>query len=352
MESDTPPEPKHSEPLPWGRSRRWAVRLGIGLAVSVGFLALGVWTLCFMPYGTPPFPRQVEVPAGMGFREIAALLQEKDLVRSRHALLALAALRGEQGRVRAGIYRFDVPLSASALLAKLTRGEVFFHRVTLPEGWSLMQVADRLTGEGLVDRDHFLRKACDSDVVRELLGFEAPSLEGFLFPDTYNFLSGTGEARILRTLVKRFQQALDPSLQARAEEMGWSVLQTVTLASLIEKETSLAAERFLISGVFHRRLRLGMKLETDPTVIYGLEGFQGDLRREDLANPHPYNTYVFVGLPPGPICNPGRDALVAALFPAEGEYLYFVSRNDGSHHFSKSLQEHLRAVERYQRRRP
>jgi UPF0755 protein len=288
----------------------------------------------------------------MGLREIASMLQDKELLRSRHAFLALAALRGDQGKVRAGIYRLDGPVSAHALLEKLTRGDVSFHRVTLPEGWTLVQVADRLSSEGLVSRDLFLQKARDPDLVKELVGLQAPTLEGFLFPDTYNFLSGTREERILRTLVRRFQQAFDPSLQARAEEIGWSVLQTVTLASLIEKETSLSAERFLISGVFHRRLRLGLKLETDPSVIYGLDGFQGDLRREDLANPHPYNTYVFVGLPPGPICNPGRDALVAALFPAEGEYLYFVSRNDGSHQFSKSLGEHHRAVDRYQRRRP
>jgi UPF0755 protein len=204
-----------------------------------------------------------------------------------------------------------------------------------------------LAQEGLVDKAQFLAEARDPLRAEQLLGFTAPSLEGFLFPDTYHFPPGVTQDRILRTMVKRFQQAFDESLQARATEMGWSMLDVITLASLIEKETGLPEERALISGVFHLRLRLGMRLEADPSVIYGLEGFNGDLRRQDLAIPHPYNTYVITGLPPGPICNPGREALVAALFPSHKEYLFFVSRKDGSHHFSKSLQEHVRAVDRY-----
>jgi UPF0755 protein len=150
-------------------------------------------------------------------------------------------------------------------------------------------------------------------------------------------------------MVKRFQQAFDAMLRAKADEKGWSILQAVTMASLIEKETAVPSERPVISGVFHRRLKQGMRLETDPSVIYGLDRFNGDLRKADLTNPHPYNTYVIAGLPPGPICNPGYESLMAALFPADNGYLYFVSRNDGSHQFSKSFQEHLRAVARYQR---
>jgi UPF0755 protein len=319
--------------------------LGLLLAAPSG----AAWFFVFQPFGTPPFPRQVEITPGMGWREVASRMEQEGLVRSRTALLALAVLRGGDARVRAGGYRIDGPMTPAALLDKLTRGEVLFHRITVPEGWTLAQVADRLAGDGLVDRTQFLRETRDPARVQELLGIAAPSLEGFLFPDTYHFPAKTPQERVIRTMTRRFQQAFDAALQARAEEMGWTVLQVVTLASLIEKETGLASERPLISGVFHLRLRIGMRLEADPSVIYGLEGFTGDLRRQDLANPHPYNTYVITGLPPGPICNPGADSLRAALFPAKGDYLYFVSRNDGSHHFSKTIQEHARAVARYQK---
>jgi UPF0755 protein len=292
----------------------------------------------------------LEIPAGMKLREIASLLEREGLILNRAAFLALAALHGEQGKIRAGTYRIDGPGSARLLLEKLTRGEVAFHRITIPEGWTLTQIADRLASDGLVQREPFLQTARDPGSVEDLLGFRAPSLEGFLFPDTYHFTAGAGESKILRTMIRRFHQALDPVLRSRAEELGFSVLEAVTLASLIEKETSVPEERSVIAGVFHRRLRIGMKLETDPTVIYGLESFRGGLRKEDMTRPHPYNTYVIGGLPPGPICSPGKESLTAALFPTDREYLYFVSRKDGSHHFSRTYPEHLRAVARYQRR--
>ncbi len=325
------------------------VLLCLGAVGSLlGYLS---WVLWFMPYGRPPFPREVEIPSGLTLNRTAHLLECKGLLMSRHAFVALAILRGDQGNVRAGGYRFEGPISPQGILDRITKGKPLLRRITVPEGFTLAQVAERLASEGLVDKSIFLEQSKDAGLIASLLGFEAASLEGFLFPDTYLFPPGEDERVILRIMVKRFHEVFEPFLQARTEQLGWTVLQAITLASIIEKETSLASERSLISGVFHRRLRLGMRLESDPSVIYGLENFDGDLRRKDLAVWHPYNTYLVYGLPPGPICNPGLKAIMAALFPSDHGYLYFVSKNDGSHTFSRTIEEHRQAVNRYQRKR-
>lgn len=180
-------------------------------------------------------------------------------------------------------------------------------------------------------------------------GVPGPQLEGYLFPDTYRFAPGTDVREVLTTMVRHFHDRFDAERHRRAAERGLSVNEVLTLASIIEKETGKPEERALIAAVFTNRLRIGMPLQSDPTVIYGLPAFDGDLTRADLAHPSPYNTYVVGGLPPGPIANPGLAAIDAALAPAASPALYFVSRNDGSHAFSTTLAEHNRAVGRYQR---
>lgn len=348
---EVPQEDPSPSPPARTRWRRWALVCGVGLG-CLGLICLGlVWVFWLLPYGVPPFPKDVEIPSGIGLGEIASRLKRQGLLRNSTSLVFLATLRGQQGRIQAGEYRFEGPVSAKVLLHRLTRGDVLLHCLTFPEGWTVDQVARRLGGDGLIDTERFIQKAKDPEFAGQLLGFQAPSLEGFLFPETYRFPSGWEEERFLAAMVRRFERAFDPELRARAEEMGWSILQVVTLASLIEKESALPGERPLISGVFHQRLRRGMRLESDPSVIYGLDDFDGNLRRVDLDVPHPYNTYRISGLPPGPICNPGIGAIRAALFPVDEGYLYFVSRNDGSHHFSRTYREHVKAVARYQRGR-
>lgn len=315
-------------------------------------LAYLAWVFWLLPYGAPPFPRQLEIPSGKTLQEIGSLLEREGLVINAQAFVALAALKGEAHRIRAGIYRLEAPSCTLDLLDRLVGGRVELYKVTIPEGWNLHQVAQRLGGMGLVDPQGFLRKATDPVYASELLGFKASSLEGFLFPDTYLFPPGTTDQSILQTMVKHFDKAFPSEFRSRLLELGWDLLQAVTLASLIEKETCAPEERALVSGVFHKRLRVGMKLESDPSVIYGLDKFNGDLRKSHLLIPHPYNTYVFPGLPPGPICSPGKEALRAALFPADTDYLFFVSRNDGTHHFSSTLGQHLKAVSRYQKAKP
>ncbi len=327
-------------------------KVALGACLIMLGAAYLAWVFWLLPYGASQFPRQLEIPSGKTLQEIGFMLEREGLVVNSHAFVALAALRGETHRIRAGIYRLEAPLSCLSLLERLAVGPVELYRVTIPEGWNLLQVAEKLAGMGLVDVMGFLSKARDPVWASGLLGFNAASLEGFLFPDTYLFPPGTTEQTILHTMVKRFQRAFPAEFHSRLLELGWDVLQAVTLASLIEKETCAPEERALVSGVFHKRLRMGMKLESDPSVIYGLDNFKGELRKSHLLMAHPYNTYFFQGLPPGPICNPGQESLRAALFPAQTDYLFFVSKNDGTHHFSRTLGEHLRAVARYQKARP
>ncbi len=194
-------------------------------------------------------------------------------------------------------------------------------------------------------------KVVEDPTLMAEFGIEGESLEGYLFPDTYQFAKRTPPHEIVRRMVTQFQTVYDESFRKRAAQLGMTLREVVTLASIIEKETGNASERGLISAVFHNRLKKKMRLQSDPTVIFALTDFNGNLTKKDLSAPSPYNTYRFIGLPPGPIANPGKESLYAALYPANVDYLYFVSKNDGTHFFSKNLREHNGAVNKYQRRR-
>jgi UPF0755 protein len=206
-----------------------------------------------------------------------------------------------------------------------------------------------LAERGIIDnQEAFLSLAFSSDFAAGL-GIAGDGVEGYLFPDTYLFSKEVAPAEVIKTMVENFKRVYAPDFSLRAAELGMTDREVVTLASIIEKETGLAEERPLISAVFHNRLKLGIPLSSDPTVIYGIADFDGNLRKRDLEKKTPYNTYLIRGLPPGPIANPGRSSILAALYPAPVKYLYFVSRNDGSHHFSATIREHNEAVRRYQK---
>jgi UPF0755 protein len=221
------------------------------------------------------------------------------------------------------------------------------YSIVVPEGFTVRQIAARLAANGLVDEKEFLRLARDRDTLAALK-IPAASAEGFLFPDTYRFDRTMDTRTILKTMTDRFQVKVTGGMIEQARAQGLGAREWVTLASIIEKETGRKDEMPLVSAVFRNRLRIGMPLQSDPTVIYGIENFDGNLTRKHLERQNPYNSYLNRGLPPGPICNPGTDALAAALNPAPVDYLYFVSRNDGSHQFSATLAEHGRAVRKYQ----
>lgn len=259
-------------------------------------------------------------------------------------------LRGEEGRIQAGEYRFAEPLSTLEVIDRLTAGEIYTFAVTVPEGLTLAETAEHLAAKGLGEAD-LLEQAFKDVATIAALDPEAVDLEGYLFPSTYRFPRNPAAKEVAATMVSHFKLIFDGTRQARARELGLTPREVVTLASVIEKETGKAEERPLIGSVFWNRLERGMSLGSDPTVIYILKlrgSYDGNLRRADLALDSPYNTYRYAGLPPGPIASPGAESIDAVLHPAETPYLYFVSKNDGSHHFSKTLREHNNAVRKYQ----
>ncbi len=288
----------------------------------------------------------VELPRGMSARAMLDVLAEHGVLR--HPALAGLYLRwhGGAGSLHAGEYRFDHPVSTFEVLERLRRGDVLLHPVTLPEGLDLAEVARRLQEAGLHDAAVLEAAFRNPAAIRDL-DPEAPDLEGYLFPDTYLFSKEETPPRIAEVMVRRFREAVGETYAARAAGVGLSLRQAVTLASMIEKETSVPDERGRISRVFHNRLARGMKLQCDPTVRFALERAGkpiGRLTYRDLELDSPYNTYRVGGLPPGPICSPGKASLDAAVDPTAGDELYFVASPDGGHRFSATLEGHLRAV--------
>ncbi len=247
-----------------------------------------------------------------------------------------------------GEYLFPEPPSALTVWRKMVHGDVKRYVLAVPEGANIYDIAEEIDGIGLLDPDEFLA-AATSPALLSRLGFAGPSAEGFLFPDTYVFVKPVTAEEVLGTMLRQFRKRFTDGMATKARAEGYSIPEVVTIASIIEKETGIDAERPLVSAVIRRRLAIGMPLQMDPTVIYGLRRFGENLTKKDLQARNPYNTYVNRGLPPGPIANPGLPSLEAALSPARTDYLYFVSRNDGSHVFSRTLSEHNRAVSRYQR---
>ncbi|MBP2668863.1 MAG: aminodeoxychorismate lyase, partial [Deltaproteobacteria bacterium] len=247
-----------------------------------------------------------------------------------------------------GEYTFSRPPSTFEVWQKVFHGDVVTYKVTVPPGANLYDVALLLKEHSLAEPEAFLA-AATSPAELERLGIPGNSAEGYLFPETYTLVKPVTPEEILEEMVRMFRKRFTPEMERKVKASGFSLQQVVTIASIIEKETGIDAEKPLVSAVIRRRLSLGMPLQMDPTVIYGVKRFDGTVTRKDLRTPGPYNTYTTLGLPPGPIANPGMPALVAALTPADVDYLYFVSRNDGSHAFSRTLQEHNRAVESFRR---
>lgn len=293
--------------------------------------------------------RRVVVPKGATFKEVVRILDQNGLLRSPTRFYIMARLANLTGRVQAGEYALSTAMIPPVILRKLVTGDVVKYRVIIPEGYSVRQIAVRLQeGRIIENQEDFLTIAFSSDCAAGL-GIPGRSVEGYLFPDTYLFSKGAAPADLIKTMVGKFRRTYTPAFSQRAAELGMKDREIVTLASIIEKETGLPEERPLISAVFHNRLKRGIPLCSDPTVIYGIKNFDGNLRKRDLERHTPYNTYLIKGLPPGPIASPGASAIHAALYPATVSYLYFVSRNDGSHHFSTTLKEHNEAVWRYQK---
>ena len=291
----------------------------------------------------------VEIPADASFKTVAGLLAQKGLIVSPFWFRLLGKIQDAERRIKPGEYDFHTRMRPREILDALVKGKVILYSVLIPEGFTAHQVGRLLSERGLADEMAINRLVTDPDFVQSL-GVDAPTLEGYLFPDTYYFPRHTKPEEILKTMVGRFRQVFPAGLQARAADLAMTEREVVILASIIEKETGQDDERPLISAVFHNRLNKKLPLQSDPTIVYELPDFDGKWTRAMLARATPYNTYLHAGLPPGPIANPGLKSLVAALNPAPVHYLYFVSKNDGSHQFSSSLEEHNRAVNQYQKK--
>jgi UPF0755 protein len=304
------------------------------------------------------FPRKIaadqvifEVPKGMGVSGVAEMLGEQGFIRSPLSFVVGYRLFFYPQKIKAGEYALASPVKAKEILDLLVRGKVLLHNVTIPEGLTALEI-EPLVSPLLSDGEEGFAAAFRKAGSIAALDPQAENLEGYLYPETYSFPRGIDAEEVLKAMVDEFKAVFEEAWRARTSTPRMSPRQVVILASLIEKETSVPEEKRLVSAVFHNRLRVGMKLDCDPTIIYALKmrgTWQGRLRKKDLALDSLYNTYLYPGLPPGPICNPGREALEAALYPAEEGFLYFVSKNDGSHHFSRTFSEHQNAVRRFQK---
>jgi UPF0755 protein len=292
----------------------------------------------------------VDIPQGANTRNIGELLVSSGVIRDQVTYRLALWLSGRARALKAGEYRFDQAMTPLDVIAKLARGDVYVIRVTFPEGLTINEMAGIFEAHGFGAAADFVAAAKDGSLIHSL-DPSAASLEGYLFPDTYPLSRHATATHVVRLMLDQFTRAFTPELQRAAKARGLTVRQVVTLASIVEKETARPEERPIVAGVYQNRLRIGMLLQCDPTVIYALaqEGrYTGNLHRDDLLLDSPYNTYRRPGLPPGPIAAPGKAALEAAVHPADTPYLYFVSRNDGSHVFAQTLEEHDRNVQKYQ----
>lgn len=308
----------------------------------------GLWYRSYLITSSPGSGEVIVViPKGAGVRGIGGLLAANGLLENDIRYLGLVYFSGLKTRLQAGEYSLSRGLTPPEVLQLLAKGSTLRHHVTIPEGVTAEQIAAIFEKDGWVKRDRFLTLVHDPLFVKNL-GIDAENLEGYLFPETYTLVRyETDETSVVRMMVDRFRQVWK---ELEVPENGsLSRHQLLTLASVVEKETGVAAERPLIARVFFNRLAKKMRLQSDPTVIYGIRDFNGNLTKTDLKRETPYNTYVIPALPAGPICSPGRASLEAVLRPADSDALYFVSKNDGTHVFSANLTDHNRAVQAYQR---
>ena len=287
------------------------------------------------------------VDRGQKFIVTAEKLYNTGLIKHPLKFRLLARLKRLDKRIQAGEYLLSPTMSPNIILKILAQGKVNLHKITIPEGWNIYQIAAIVEGAGFSGKDRFIQAATDTEYAHKK-AIDGDTFEGYLFPDTYYFSKDETPRKIISSMVERFWTKFKPEWVIRAQELGFTIHQVVTLASIIEKETGAAFERPLISSVFHNRIIRNMRLESDPTVIYGIKDFDGNLTRKHLQTPTPYNTYKKKGLPFGPITNPGLASLQAALYPADTNYLFFVSKRDTTHQFSTNLKDHNKAIRKYQ----
>lgn len=324
----------------------------IGLII-VGFI--NSYTVLFLPLSFDGKWKEVVISKGMGFKEITALLEKEGIIKKGYVFDLLGRALGITKKVRAGYYSLSPNMPMVEVLRTLKKGMIIEYSLTIPEGMTIEDIAETLEKTGLGKGQDFISIAHDRGFIKSL-GLEADpelvsGLEGYLFPDTYLLPKGITTQEIAERMINRFREVITPEIEKRARELGFTMKEVITLASIIEREAQVDSERALVSAVYHNRLRKGIPLQADPTSIYGRKRLNEKITKKDLQSRSPYNTYRIRGLPPGPIANPGIKSIQAALYPADVDYLFFVSRNDGTHHFSTTDVEHSEAVIKYQKER-
>lgn len=318
--------------------------IGISLLLTAGLL---LYNIHYSLSASGSYPVEVRVEAGDSLATVARKLREQKIISNGLFFSLWARLSGVEKKIHQGLYRFDTRVSPWEVLDRLVTGKGIFQAVTIPEGFTVKEIAELLDKMQIANKEKFLSAAADASLLASL-GLQDKGLEGYLFPSTYYFVPSTPERDIIIAMAEQFRKSSQPILAQAKAVVQLSPHELLTLASIIEKETGVQSERPLVSAVFHNRLKRQMPLQSDPTVIYGLKTFNGNLTKKDLRDDSPYNTYRISALPPGPICNPSISAIKAALAPADVQYFYFVSKNDGTHFFSEMIEEHNQAVKTYQ----
>lgn len=317
--------------------------------ISLTFLACLVFSLnLLMPVSFEDRWTEVRIPEGVTYTQGINILRKEGIIKNKYIFLLLGRITMTDRKLRAGYYNLNVSMSPWSVFNRLRKGMIVQYTITVPNGSILADIRLKFKNTGLIDDDSW-QLVFDRDFL-DSLDIDAPSLEGYIYPDTYNFAKGTEPKNIFRIIVHRLREKFNQLLKDRAEELGMSEKEVLTLASIIENEALFNRERPIISAVYHNRLKKKMRLQADPTVTYGTKRRGKRIRWRDLRKATPYNTYVINGLPPGPISSPGIKSIKAALQPADVDYMYFVSKNDGTHHFSRTGEEHEKAVTLYQRR--
>ncbi len=330
-------------------TRRTSIILAfLCLLLPPTFLLGQFWLFTTRPIA-PPTTVRLSIPPGMSITQTAILLEKNGIITSANNFRFLSRFKKGEGAIKIGIYDFSRAATPGEILRRLLAGDIVLRRITIPEGFALKEIAARLENLGYGPAHEFLRLSRDPEFLKSL-DLPGPSLEGYLFPETYFAAIDATPRQLLQMMVREFRKRLSDELIAAAKEQGLTLPQLVTLASIVQKEARKIEEMPTIASVFHNRLRIRMPLQADPTVTYGTNHSNGSISKADLQRRTPYNTYKIEALPPGPIASPGADALRAAAYPAQTNYLYFVAKGDGSHVFSADLKSHNDAVRSYRLR--
>jgi UPF0755 protein len=292
---------------------------------------------------------EIEIPKGTNFRQAVEILSKEGLVRDKNLFIIIGRLSGLDRKIKAGYYSIHGSMSPFDIFRMLKNGQIIEYEITIVEGDSLREIGEKLSEKNIIDKEDFITLSSDKEFLASHK-IDSPTFEGYLFPDTYKVPKGMDPKDAIGMMIIRMREKYSGELRIRTSEIGLSEREVLTLASIIEKEAITPKERPIISAVYHNRLRKGIPLQADPTVIYGIKSF-GVITARDVRRKTPYNTYVIKGLPPGPIASPGIKSIIAALYPANVPYMFFVSNNDGTHNFSVTPREHEAAVELYRKKK-